>query len=79
MTNEERDRLLMEIHTAVHSNTEVLKRHEKELFGNGRPGLSQRVDIMETCAKTKKESMTSIVAFITALGALAGFIWNASK
>jgi hypothetical protein len=43
MTNDERDRLLLEIHGMMSSIKSDVGRHEKTLYGNGQPGLCTQV------------------------------------
>lgn len=43
MSNDERDKLLLEIHGMVTSMKGDIGRHEKTLYGNGQPGLCSQV------------------------------------
>jgi hypothetical protein len=47
MTNDERDRLLLEIHSTVHTTKEDVRRHDRTLYGNGQPGLCTRLKELE--------------------------------
>lgn len=41
MTNEERDRMILETHDTVITVIPMIKNHEATLYGNGKPGLKQ--------------------------------------
>jgi hypothetical protein len=47
MTNEERDKHLMEMHADIREIKGLVIRHDHSLYGNGRPGLCQRMDQVE--------------------------------
>ena len=71
MTNDERDKMANETHAAVMRMDGLIAEHHKSLYGNGRIGLCDRVQILETSGKIA----ISICAFIgTLFGAGTGFV-----
>lgn len=69
MNNERRDELLLEIHSAVHSISGIVDRHDKTLYGNGQPGV---------CSRLKEVEMRGVinskwaVVLVTSLSAIMG-------
>ena len=52
MTNDERDKLIRETHDAMLSLRGMVQDHHKSLYGNGRPGVSDRVLVVESAVAT---------------------------
>jgi len=79
MNNEERDKMLIEIHSAVHKNTGLIQRHDKTLYGNGRPGLCTAVEKLindhineERVVINNEKSVASVIAIVMAACSIAG-------
>lgn len=47
MTNEERDKMIIETHASVKAVEALSARHDKSLYGNGQPGICKRVDLVQ--------------------------------
>jgi hypothetical protein len=74
MTNEERDRLIREIHAQMAVVVEAVERHEHTLNGNVRPGLLSRFERVETLqgecrghARARRATIISICAMVAAV------------
>lgn len=77
MTNEERDSAIKEIHEAVTQmsqsfavSEDKVKDHSKTLYGNGRPGLCERVQKIENAHENEEKNNTNAVAWIAAIAAV---------
>lgn len=76
MTNEERDKRIIEIHTAVTLLVDQVSRHDKSLYGNGQLGLCDRVKEVEDGCNNCKDGRSSLIALIVAGCALIGTMWK---
>ena len=47
MTNDERDKILLEIRGLLKGLEKDISRHDKTLYGNGQPGICSRVQTLE--------------------------------
>ena len=72
MTNEKRDEMLTEIHTAVSIMSTKVKSHEEDLYGNGKAGIKMDVDRLKRF--NKGECWLGGMVLVTVLGILAKFI-----
>lgn len=71
MTNDERDKTMMEIHTAVTVIAEKVENHDADLYGNGKPGIKLDVDrLKQNHKRTTKISWLVISAVLTLIGRL---------
>lgn len=52
MTNDERDRLIMETHASVRSVARMAEDHHKTLYGNGDPGLKAKLQEVQQAQQT---------------------------
>lgn len=48
MTNDERDKMISESHNMLLGLAPLVKAHEKDINGNGQPGMKERLTQMET-------------------------------
>jgi hypothetical protein len=85
MTNDERDRMIMETHDAVLTITGMVHDHHKTLYGNGQPGLKDRFLVVEkahtecpareaysaTAARSRRELYVAALSVLIAALALA--------
>ena len=87
MDNSERDRIIREIHQTLIGVAQKLSiacdtvaRHDRSLYGNGRPGICTRIDQVETTQKQCPAREARRPANTIALGALVisvlGVIWT---
>jgi hypothetical protein len=75
MTNDERDKLMMEIHTAVTVTAEKVQSHSTDLYGNGKPGIKMDVDRLK---QDHKRSCKIIWIMVTAIVSVIGrLVYNA--
>jgi len=85
MNNDDRDKLLEEIsakvgdiHSTMKLHTDILARHDKSLYGNGNPGICQRVDTIDTlqqeCRKGQRNRAASLPAWVQNIIALGSLI-----
>ena len=51
MDDDERDKMIIETHSAVTSIKEKVEDHHADLYGNGKPGLKMDVDRLKTFKK----------------------------
>lgn len=84
MNNSEQDKVLMEIHGAVTTLASTVVRLDKQVNGNGQPGISQRLQTLEVSAKCYLKFAKAAFAASCTLGAALGwglqflfqFFWN---
>ena len=74
MTNDERDKLIKESHDLLMRIEPMVLTHEKELRGNGNPGLLEKVTVMSTAQKACMERQASRFPAIANLVAIAALI-----
>ena len=81
MTNDDRDKMLTEIHTSVvviaervEQHASELKKHNVILRGNGKDGLIVDVDRLKTYARTERWVYGTI--FVVFLGILAKALYD---
>jgi hypothetical protein len=75
MNNDDRDKMIIEIHAAVHGLIDEVKRHDKSLYGNGQPGLIHRFDVLEVkCRLFSKWSIAIITGISTVCGGVVGAV-----
>jgi hypothetical protein len=74
MTEDQRDEKLMQMHGMLSSLTPMVKDHHATLYGNGQPGVKDRLIAVETKMSTARSSrMTTIAAASICLSALTLF------
>ena len=69
MNNDERDKTMMEIHTAVTVIAEKVENHDTDLYGNGKPGIKMDVDRLK---QNHKRASILFLMVIPAVLALVG-------
>lgn len=73
MTKEE-SKMLVELHTNMNHAMEMLARHEKDLHGNGQPGLCDRMTKMESSKATMIMLAGGCLSLLTTAGTWIGII-----
>ena len=77
--------MIREIYAAVHEQgallrvvTDQVTRHDKSLYGNGRPGLCQVLDQVATrqmeCQERQKNSRATLPAWVSIVVAVGGIV-----
>jgi len=85
MNNDLRDKLIRETHERVGIIAEAVGRHERSLYGNGKPGLCKDVAAMETdmrelqtvqrdCPARAARKPSNVIALASVILALAAFL-----
>ena len=73
MTNDERDKYIRESHDILTALKPMVTEHRKTLYGNGTPGIVNRITLIEAahveCTK-RRDSKTPRAANLIALAAL---------
>ncbi len=65
LTNERRDELIIEMHGMMKAHTDTIARHDKSLYGNGKPGLC---DDMTSLKQIQKSKAAMVAVTLSALG-----------
>ncbi len=68
MTNDERDKMLMDINGNLKAVLDLSKRHDKTLYGNGQPGLCTRLTKLEAGTAAKMSLAGGLVSLMAAVG-----------
>jgi len=87
MNNVDRDKLIRETHTNVGIIAEAVGRHERSLYGNGKPGLCKDVAAIETdmrelqtvqrdCPARAARRPSNVIALASVILALAAFLFT---
>ena len=64
--------ILTETRDAALEASDLAKRHDKTLYGNGKPGLCTDVQVLQDARKNRKESIALVIATLSMIGTLSG-------
>jgi hypothetical protein len=83
MTNDERDRMLLDMHTKIGVMHEVVSDIKHDMYGNGKPGLKMDVAMLKKQAeesssnkKDRRALFFSVAALCTAVASVAIGVWK---
>ena len=83
MTNDQRDKMIMETHAMVTTTSKEVARVIKDIDGNGQKGIKERLGTVETkqdeCparARSQRDGRMFVVTVCMALIAAGSFVWT---
>lgn len=74
MTNDERDKMILETHDAVIGIVDKVKSHQTDLYGNGKSGI--KIDVDRLKIFNKAQCWVGGVLLVASLGVLAKFAYS---